>query len=126
MKKDISKTIVFRFSNNFTKSIIFTISLPYLPFYAADGFYSRLYKRVKESATFGFEKSLVHGKKWIELKKSYRTVISLPSGLSLDMPYDVNGQDINIINHYLEGLKMSVVNVRSYSSQRKSIAEGGA
>jgi len=109
MDKDISKTIVFQFSNKFTKSTLITIKLPYLPFYSTNGYYSKLFKRTKEVAAFGFEKGLVKGNVWTETVKSNRAVITFESGLSLNMPYDVNNQDVNIIKHFLEGLKMSIV-----------------
>lgn len=108
MKSDISKTIIFRFTNRFTKQEIMRVVMPYLPFLAASGYYSRSYKAFKDNAAIGFEKGLVSGKHFFTTDKKDRTVISLPSGMSLDFPYDINEQDRKIILHQLEGVKMSL------------------
>lgn len=107
MKDHISKRLVLRFDNKFTKQLIFVVEMPYLPFLATNGYYSDLYKRFKKAAAFDYESFLVVGKKWFEESKSKRTVYTFYSGVSLDVPFDLNKEDIRIINHYLEGLKMS-------------------
>ena len=108
MKKDISKTIVFVFSNKFTKQLILSVFMPYLPFLATNGHYSKLYNKLKTSAATNMEKSLVKGRKYFTSNKSTRMIIELPSGLSLDMPHDVTRKDIAIIKHHLEGVKMAI------------------
>lgn len=108
MTTDIQRTILFSFRNKFTKAHILTISTPYLPFLASNGYYSRMYKQMKESAAVGFQKSLVVGKHSFDKRRTKRTIIQLDSGVVLDFPYDANTTDMKIINHHLEGLKLSL------------------
>jgi hypothetical protein len=107
MKRDISKTIVFEFANKFTKQHIVTVKMPYLPFRAANGIYSRLYKGAKVAAAADCEKSLVLGKISFENAKTKRTTITLASGLGVDMPYDLTKEDLDILIYHCEGFKMS-------------------
>lgn len=107
MIKDISKTIVFVFSNKFTGQNILTWSMPYLPFWATTGHYSKFYKRIKSVAANKFENSLVKGRVFFKTDKTDRSILSFPSGAKLDFPYDVTPKDIKIITHHLEGLKMA-------------------
>lgn len=103
-----NKTIVFYFTNAFTKKEIMTLKMPYVPFWATNGHYSSLYKRMKLSVAFKIDKSLVRGKKWFLSQETNRTIITYPNGVSLDMPFDINEKGIKIILHYLEGVKMSL------------------
>jgi hypothetical protein len=84
-----------------------TVKLPYYPLMAMNGHYSRLYKRLKKAFIENLATIKCH--KWIERKGTNdRTIISLNNGISIDMPFDMNANDIKIIRHYLEGLKMSI------------------
>lgn len=107
MKDTITKTIVFEFTNSFTKAVMVTISQPYIPFLATQGRYSGFYKGAKYAAAVGCEPSQVVGKKWFENKKINRTVIALGSGISLDIPHDLSKKDCDIIEHHLRGFKMA-------------------
>lgn len=106
--KDIIGTISFIFINRFTKAEILNIVVPYQPFLAINGHYSKLYKRMKQAAAVGMEIALVKGRFYKEPKLTYRAVISFQSGASINFPYDVNKQDVKIILHHLEGVKMTL------------------
>jgi|SRR5689334_10752400 len=107
MKNDISKTLIFRFTNKFTKKVVLTVELPYMPFLATTGHYSRLYKKMKEAAAIGFEKSLIKGKKWAESRIVERAKISVGKAL-IDMPPDFNRNDMEIVKHHLKGIELSL------------------
>lgn len=110
MKDDISKTITFMFTNAFTKQWMVKAEMPYKPFLASDGYYSSLYKRMRKATAIGMELSLIRGKKYFTTKKVDRLILSYPSGVVLDAPFDLTKSDVKIIKHYLEGIKMSLVN----------------
>lgn len=110
MRQDISKTVVMEFINRFTKQVALTVKMPYLPFLAQKGHYSNLYKKFIEVSAFDCEKELMYGKiTWLPQRQN-RTVISFPNGVCLDVPYDLNKTDVEIIKHHLEGIKMSIQN----------------
>lgn len=105
---DISKTIVFRFTNRFTKANLFDIEIPYQPFLATNGKYSRLYKSMKQAAAFGFEQSLVVGKIWFEPRKTNRLIIKTDNGFKLDLPKDLTPLDREILFHHFAALKSAL------------------
>lgn len=107
MRDQISKTIVFQFDNRFAKTGLLTIEMPYIPFRCLSGYYSKLYARAKKALAFGCDDSLVTGKHSFEERKTKRTVITLFNGLAIDFPYDASRKDLDIIEHHLQGLKMS-------------------
>jgi hypothetical protein len=102
-----TKTILFQFENKSSKERL-RVSMPYFPSEAINGFYSGIYKRLKQSFepknTFHF----ITGKKWFENKKTKRTVISLSSGIILDIPFEISKKDVKIINHHIDGVKMAL------------------
>lgn len=110
VQKHISKTIAFKFINRFTKQPILIVTMPYIPFKATNGYYSNLYKRLKEAACFRCEKSLIKGSVFYTTEKKKETIIMLNSGIGIQMPHDVTKKDVSIIKHYIEGLKMSITN----------------
>lgn len=107
MRDQISKTIVFSFENRFAKTGLLTIEMPYIPFRCLSGYYSRLYAGAKKALLFSCEQSLVTGKHSFENRKTKRTIITLFNGLAIDIPYDASRRDLDIIEHHLQGLKMS-------------------
>jgi hypothetical protein len=107
MLKDISKTIHFGFTNKFTKQHVMTIDIPFLPFFAIDGYYSDSYKKLKDGAAFKCEKELIKGKVWFTDGKSKRIVLTMASGLIVDIPYDFTEKDRRILLHHMEGFKMA-------------------
>ena len=108
MIKDISKTIHFRFFNKFTKQDAVIVDIPFIPFLATNGYYSDLFKKLREASAFKCDKSMIKGKVWFTTDKGDRMVISMASGIKLNMPHVLNEKDIKIIRHHLEGLKMAV------------------
>lgn len=109
MKDDISKTLRMEFFNQFTKQVALTVTMPYMPYKAQKGYYSNLYQKLKDVSAFDCEKSLMAGKLVWFHRFSNRTVISFPNGFSLDLPHDFNKNDIQIINHHMEALKLSCI-----------------
>lgn len=108
MRKYISQTIAFTFINRFTKKIILDIQMPYIPFEATNGKYSKIYRRMKVAVATGFEGAMVKGKVSTDNKKTTRTLIRFDCGASIDMPNEVSELDIKIIKHYLAGVKMAL------------------
>jgi hypothetical protein len=108
MINDISKTIRFRFYNRFTKQDSVIVKMPYLPFWAISGYYSKLFRAMKIASAFNCDSRQIKGEISFASAKNDRTVIAFPSGLILDIPYGATEKDIKIINHHLEGLKMVV------------------
>lgn len=108
MQKDISKTIHFRFYNKFTKQDAVIVDIPFLPFLAISGHYSRLFKQMKDASAFECNKQQMIAKVWFSGEKNDRTIITMASGIKLNMPYDVTEKDVKIIKHHLQGLKMAI------------------
>lgn len=108
MRNQISKSIWFRFENRFAKEKILAVEMPYIPFLCINGYYSKLYKRMKRALLFSCEANLVKGKHWFDSRKTNRTIFTFYNGFSIDIPHNATPTDMKIIFHYLEGLKMSL------------------
>lgn len=109
MLNDSTRTICFRFKNSFTGNDLFYIRMPYLAFYANSGYYQRLFKNIKQIFSFEAESGLLKCSFGFRITKEDRIIMFFESGALLDLPYDVNAEDLKIVNHYLTGLKMAKV-----------------
>lgn len=108
MTNDISKTIVFRFTNKLTKQLSFSLRVPYRPAAAALGYYSSLYKRMKPVAADKCQPFLIACKISFEESRTKEALITLGNGITLEFPWDITKKDHKIILHHLEGIKMSL------------------
>jgi hypothetical protein len=98
-----NKTITYEAIDCFGETII-TTSMPYHPYNSIFGTYSKFWLKMKRAF---YTPGKTRIKTTIKKETSTRFIISLPSGLSLNMAADISKDDLSIIKDWMELLKRS-------------------
>jgi hypothetical protein len=110
MRQYIRKRIKFTFLNTFTHEQVLVVSIPYVQFKATTGFYSKLYKRLRVSAAHQCETRMIKGRHEFAENKSDRVLMKFSNNVGLDIPFDINHTDIEIIKLYFKALSLAIKN----------------
>jgi hypothetical protein len=108
VSRKIHRTIVYTLYNKFTQDDLLTIIAPYSRLLAADGYYSKMLRRARKCVAQGFPYEQVAGELQIIRQQTTRVLFKWPNGMMLDLPPEpLSHEDVAIILHYIEGIKMA-------------------
>lgn len=105
----MTRSIEFTILNKFTDTWAMKVKMPYDPYKAIYGYYSKYLRRLKDVVreTENAVPENIYSKKVVVKESIRRTVYSWPCGVVIDMPHNATKYDYEILLAQLEVIRMS-------------------
>lgn len=113
-------TIVITVRNAFLNKELARYVLPLDPKRSIFGWYSKFWKaqRLFFASSEKIDKRFIEARIEYEAKRTNRAIITLPCGVSMDSPFELEPIDVDIITLHLEAYRLSQIGYRTPSQHR--------